>query len=216
MNRALLDSIAGSALSTRETLYSTYWFTRRVLEEGIPGDLVECGVYAGAQIAAMYQAWSDSFEAMRETATGVERRIHLFDSFTGIPQCGKHDEEFQASGKQPGESTCSRLDVENNLRRWGVPDWMLVWHEGLFADTVPYCNNDNWALFGIPPLKQIALLRLDGDLYESTRDCMPLIDLVSPGGWIICDDYHLSGCRKAIHEKVIPSPVYWQPHGSTA
>lgn len=207
-SRRTMDIIAGSALSSRATLEATYMMTEDVLRRGVPGDLVECGVFAGAQIAAMALAFRDHFDDSRFPLMARDRfgwplqcgkfRIHLFDSFTGIPQCGPHDEQFLASGKQAGESACSRDQVEENLKRWELPKWLFVWHEGLFEDTISVCR-----------IGKIALLRLDGDLYESTKACMPLLDLVSPGGWVIVDDYHLTGCRKAIHEKVVPGPIYW-------
>jgi hypothetical protein len=96
------------------------------------------------------------------------------------------------------------------MRNWGIPDELLVWHPGLFQDTMAGAklNPGGWTNENDNP-KQIALLRLDGDLYESTRIAMFLYPLVSKGGWVICDDYQLSGARKAVHEVVMPGPVYW-------
>ena len=58
----------------------------------------------------------------------------------------------------------------------------------------------------------IAALRLDGDLYASTKVCVDvLVPKVSKGGWVIVDDYHLSGCRQAVTEALgYPAPVYFQ------
>ncbi len=60
-------------------------------------------------------------------------------------------------------------------------------------------------------VEKIAVLRLDGDLYDSTKVCLEQLEpLVSRGGWVIVDDFNLSGCRKAVLEHVVPAPVYWR------
>ncbi len=90
-----------------------------------------------------------------------------------------------------------------DFKEWGIPDELLMYHPGWFKDTVA-------SMMQTP----IALLRLDGDLYESTKVCAEtLYPLVSPGGWIIVDDFSLSGARKAFLE-VVPDtgPAYFQVH----
>jgi hypothetical protein len=104
--------------------------------------------------------------------------------------------------------------VKENLFHWHLPADLFVFHEGWFQDTIPKVV-----------MGPIALLRLDGDLYESTKVCLEgLYPKVSKGGWVIVDDYALTGCRKAVHEyldriglspKIIPvegggGPVFWQ------
>jgi hypothetical protein len=60
-------------------------------------------------------------------------------------------------------------------------------------------------------VQQIAVLRLDGDLYRSTKVCMDyLYPLVSQGGYVIVDDFDLSGCKKAILEATNPAPIYFR------
>lgn len=186
-----LNRVAQAALSSRETLEASYDLARVAIERRIPGDFVECGVFAGAQVAAMGRALLDSGD--------LSRKIHLFDSFTGIPAAGPLDVEFIEAGHPAGLSACSQSQVRDNLASWGIPAEMLVWHPGLFADTMP------------ADVGPIAILRLDGDLYESTKVCMEhLYPLVSRGGWVIADDYRLSGCRKAIDEAVEIGPVFWR------
>jgi hypothetical protein len=206
--KAWLDEVGKRALSTRETLYATYDIARTVLRNGTPGDFVECGVFAGSNAAAMARAIMDA-----EWVPGTDgkmhehkskRRMHLFDSFVGIPQAGPEDREFITAAHPAGLSACPLHDVQAHMREWGIPDELLVWHPGWFFDTL----EQSWPEpHGI---SAIALLRLDGDLYESTKDCMQhLYPLVTPGGWVICDDFHLSGARKAVEQVVIPSPCYW-------
>jgi O-methyltransferase len=202
MIKTWLDNVGERALSTRNTLYATYDIARTVLRNGTPGDFVECGVFTGSNAAAMARAIMDA-----EWIPGTDgkmhphrsnRRLHLFDSFYGIPQAGPEDREFLEAGHQAGLSACPLVAVQAHMREWGIPNEVLVWHPGWFVETMA-------------PFKEgISLLRLDGDLYESTRLCMQhLYPLVSPGGWVICDDFHLSGARKAVEEVVMPSPCYW-------
>lgn len=195
---SFLNMVAESALSSRATLDASYMLAWEVVARKIPGDIVECGVFAGANAAAMARAILDANKLSWEESN---IRIHLFDSFTGIPQAGPEDKEFLEAGHPAGLSACSLDQVKANMRHWGIPDDLLVWHPGMFQDTMPGIEFD---------IDQIALLRLDGDLYESTKVCMEyLYPLVSKGGWVICDDYQLSGARKAVHEVVMPGPIYW-------
>ena len=190
--RKVLHTYNLAACCNPPTIHNTYELTRRVIDENIPGDLVECGVYAGAQIAAMWKACQDA---------GVTREIHAFDSFQGCPAAGEMDDsEWQAVAE--GKACCERDTFQLFMDRWGV-DGITV-HEGWFEDTVP-----NWA-FGlltwegnveVRNYRSIALLRLDGDLYSSTMTCLThLYPLVSPGGFVVVDDYALRGCRTAVHE----------------
>jgi O-methyltransferase len=183
----------------------TYDICRMALERGIPGDFVECGVYAGASSAIMARAILDQSEE-DEYDYGSLCRVHLFDSFEGIPLAGPEDSEL--AHKPSGEAKCLLEDVKKNMRDWGIPDELLVYHPGWFEDTVrpglvgrlPYAD-----------VQQIAVLRLDGDLYRSTKVCMDyLYPLVPPGGYVIVDDFDLSGCKKAILEATNPAPIYFR------
>lgn len=181
----------GDVLTYRATLAATFMLARDVIARGVPGDLVECGVYAGAQCAAMAKA------IIAAGATG--RKVHLFDSFAGLPAPGPEDHEVRGSGiTEAGHLSYSLGGVRENMAAWGVPDELLVYHPGWFKNTMP------------GGVEKIALLRLDGDLYESTKTAMQhLYPLLSDTGWCICDDYNFSGVRKAIHEVTMPQPVYW-------
>jgi hypothetical protein len=188
-----ITSLAGHKLGYRETLATTYMLTRDVIERQVPGDFAEAGVYAGAECAVMARAIMDH---PRE----YKRRVHLFDSFQGIPQPGPEDSEFMTAGNPAGDACCPMEDVQKNMRAFGIPDELLVYHPGWFADTMP-----GWTT-------QLALLRLDGDLYESTKTALThLYPTLVRAGWLIVDDYPLSGCRKALQECVgYLQPGYWQ------
>ena len=191
-----LSEVSYSALADGPTTEATYTLARSVVEQGIPGDLVECGVYAGAQCAMMARALMD---------LGVkDRRVHLFDSFEGIPVAGEQDDELK--GKPAGISACSLEDVQANMRKWKIDPDVLVYHKGFFHDTVPASVGAPF-----PALHRIAFLRLDGDLYRSTKVCMEyLYPKLSRGGWMCVDDYNLGGARQAVHETLYPAPIYWR------
>lgn len=194
-----LDQISSIAYSYKPTLYNTYIMAISVLEKGIPGVFVECGVAAGAQLAAMQLA------AMEKAPVGSSwfRSIHAFDSFEGIPLAGPKDADQPGIGAithdvnkpererlvSSGITVHSEDSVRQNISSFGLPIHSIVFHKGWFQDTVP-----GWD-------KPIALLRLDGDLYESTAVCLKHMEpFLLPGGVCIIDDYALPGCRKAVEE----------------
>lgn len=201
----LRHTLAPSTLGRYETLRATYDTAAALIANGVPGDFVECGVYAGGECAAM------ALSIKNGQWCEWNRRVHLFDSFQGMPQCGPEDSEFLASGNKPGEACCPLDHVQRNMRNWGIPGELLVYHQGWFADTMRVMMDGDPVANGGP--QQIALLRLDADLYESTKICLErLYPRVVKGGALIIDDYPLSGCRKALHEVVgYPQPIqFWK------
>lgn len=201
------------AYSTQKGLKHGFLSAQWVAEHSIPGCVVECGVANGAQVGMMSRGLSDS---------GQRRVFHLFDSFEGIPMAGPNDAEQPGIGRpvhdvnaplrdrlvSSGVSAASQEQVLANLKAWGCDhDYRL--HKGWFQDTLPAASAS---------IGSIALLRLDGDLYESTEVCLRLLGpLVSKGGLIVIDDYALAGCAKAVHEyrdaKAITSPLYLEDIG---
>lgn len=183
------------AYSTYGMILKTYELTVDVIKHNVPGALVECGVAAGAQIGVMAHVCKEM---------DPDREIHLFDSFEGIPLAGPKDEEQPGIGKithnvnvsseellvSSGITVCSLEEVKKNIDRWGFSKMNIHYHKGWFQHTVP--NNK---------IDKIAILRLDGDLYESTKVCLDhLGNKVQKGGFIIVDDYALAGARKAVLE----------------
>ena len=89
--------------------------------------------------------------------------------------------------------------VKANFERYGLLDDQVRFIPGWFKDTLHKA-----------PIEQISVLRLDGDLYESTIQALePLYPKLSPGGYCIIDDYNLEYCRKAVAD-------YRSQHGITA
>ncbi|MCX7153222.1 MAG: class I SAM-dependent methyltransferase, partial [Proteobacteria bacterium] len=78
--------------------------------------------------------------------------------------------------------------VQANFAKYDLHDDQVRFLKGWFKDTLPAA-----------PIAQLAVLRLDGDMYESTMDALnALYHKVSPGGFVIIDDYILPKCRAAI------------------
>jgi O-methyltransferase len=196
-------SFRGVAFSTTNTINNTQYFTDQILETGIPGIFVECGIAAGAQLGAMQE---------RIIAHGPrsKRWIYGFDSFEGIPLASDEDDEQPGMSAKPvvkytdkrellkssGITVCSKESVLSNFRQWfpnNNDNIVLV--KGWFQDTLrPYTSV-------IRQLGGIALLRLDGDLYDSTRVSLEeLFPLLNTNGILIIDDWNLGGCRRACLE----------------
>lgn len=213
-----LETIGLAALSNAGDFRSSYELAARCIREGIPGDFVECGVFGGSQAAAMAAAivgeeWSGVDRWHGPTAWN-SRRVHLFDSFEGVPEPGPQDRDFVAGGNAKGTSACSLEAVQANMKQWGVPDELLVYHKGVFSmlsPLQPFFGRTDDGRASWP--RQIALLRLDLDLYDGTLAALNMLyrELV-PGGFCIIDDYALDGCRQAVLEYMgggFP-PIYWQ------
>jgi hypothetical protein len=192
----------GAAYSTRETIDNTKYFTDQIFANRIPGTLVECGVAAGAQIAAMQE---------RNILYPEKRWIYAFDSYEGIPLASDDDDQQPGvEGPKPvvkytdtrellkssGITVHSKERVQANMKLWFPNNWQnIVLVKGWFQDTLqPYVSV-------LKQLGGIALLRLDGDLYESTKVSLEvLFPLMNVGGVLIIDDWELTGCRKACEE----------------
>jgi hypothetical protein len=177
-----------------------------VLREGIAGDFLETGVWRGG--ASIFVKGILTAHADRT------RRVWLADSFRGLPP--PNAEKYPADrgwtlNKQP-ELAVSREAVEAHFRAYGLLDERVRFLEGWFKDTLPNA-----------PIERLAVLRLDGDLYESTIQALDaMYAKLSPGGFLIVDDYSLAPCRAAItdfrRQHAIDEPilaideaaVYWR------
>lgn len=108
---AWFHNVGLAALSSKETLLASYDMALNVIARGVPGDFVECGVFGGAQAAMMARALMDC---------RARRRVHLFDTFAGMPTVGgPHDEGWN----HPAGSLCCPLpDLQEHMRAWSIPD----------------------------------------------------------------------------------------------
>lgn len=171
----------------------------QVLAEGIPGDFLEAGVCKGG--AAIFM------RALQIAHGAPERRTWLADSFEGVPPSeapvdagyGLHLEESRLPWL-----ACSQDAVREHFRRYDLLDSNVHFLPGWLADTVPAA-----------PTGPLAILRVDVDLYSSTTQCLDLLyDRVSPGGFVIVDDYgYLRCCRDAVDDfrrrRAVEEPIRW-------
>jgi hypothetical protein len=156
----------------------------RVLAAGVPGDFMETGVWRGGACIMM--------RAVLRAYGITDRRVIAADSFAGFPPPSpgvKADATFQLHNVN--DFAVPLDQVKWAFARYGLLDDQVVFLEGLFKDTLPAA-----------PVERLAVLRLDGDMYESTRDgLVNLYTKLSPGGTLIADDYFLFDCqRQAVDE----------------
>lgn len=179
------------------TLYAKYQSFTMIPEENfisnlelssnfldVEGDIVECGVWRGGMTAALAEL------------ANAKKRIHLFDSFEGLPPAKEIDGKEAVAWQQDTKAstyydncTADESFAIDAMKKSGVPDYRL--YKGWFQDTLSQYE-------GGP----IAILRLDGDWYDSVKVCLDkLYPLVTEGGVIIVDDYYTwDGCTKAVHD----------------
>ncbi|HME22875.1 MAG TPA: TylF/MycF family methyltransferase [Acetobacteraceae bacterium] len=153
----------------------------QILEQQIPGDFLEAGVWRGGACIYMRGILA---------AYGVgDRSVWVADSFEGLPE--PEPEKYPADTDDPHHTftalQVSAEQVRSNFEQYGLLDHQVRFLKGWFADTLSGA-----------PIGQLALLRLDGDMYSSTMQTLEaLYNKVSPGGFVIIDDYILGGCRQA-------------------
>jgi hypothetical protein len=181
------------AYSSKEVLEFSYKMARKYADS--EGVYVECGVAAGAQVIAL-------------AAGAPNKTIYALDSFQGIPLPSNKDNQMPGiktlsdwerralpdPGKQAlvssGATSVPLKDVVQHIKNSGVSIQKIYFIEGWFEETLPE--------FECPP---ISILRLDGDLYNSTYVCLKyLYPKVIKRGLIIIDDWALPGCRQAVYD----------------
>jgi O-methyltransferase len=157
-----------------------------VLEDGVPGDLIEAGVQRGG--AAVYT------RGVLAAHQASDRRLWLADTFTGLPLPNPEkypaDAGYHLTGDDP--NAIGVEGVKRNFERYGLLDENVRFIVGLFKDTLADA-----------PIEQVAVARLDGDLYESTMDAIAaLYPKLSVGGYLIVDDYSAPMWSKACGQAI--------------
>jgi len=154
-----------------------------IQREQIPGDFLEAGVWRGGLPIIM--------RAFLEATDDRERKVYLADSFQGLPEdvADPNDQAANLLLQPLGSLAVDRQQVEAAFDFFGLNDKQVEILEGWFSDTL-----------GSRPDETLALIRLDGDYYESTRDAITaLYGKLSVGGYVIIDDYNLPlGCKRAV------------------
>lgn len=186
-------------MCSKERTFATINAVKHVVEYKLLGNVVECGVYKGGQVMAMLLVLDNCTE---------ERDVYLYDTFEGLPEPepwekkilsktgSKAIDKFNLLKRQDGTSGWCRSEIEEVKRNvFSMPYDRSKIHfiKGLVEDTLPNSYHG-----------EISVLRLDTDLYSSTKIELEILypKLVS-GGVLIVDDYgHWSGAKKAVDEYI--------------
>lgn len=155
---------------------------KEVVENEIPGDFIETGVWRGGATIFM-KGFLTAFEDR-------ERRVWVADSFEGFPPTSRGN-ELSCNNENYPHLAVSLETVKSNFSKYQLLDNQVVFLKGFFSETLP-----------VAPIEKLAILRLDGDLYASTMDALEsLYPKLSVGGYIIIDDFgHWPGCADAVLE----------------
>jgi O-methyltransferase len=178
-----------------------------VLRRGVPGDLIETGVWRGGAsifMRGVLKAYGDT-----------TRTVWAADSFAGLPK--PDSDRYPADANDPHWAmqwlAVSVDEVKANFQRYGLLDDQVRFLVGWFRDTLPTA-----------PIERLAIARLDGDMYESTIQALDaLYPKLSVGGYLIVDDYGaIASCKQAIDDfraahqiddkihEVDWTGIYWQ------
>lgn len=173
----------GTALQTLEELLNLTLFARASMP--IQGDIAEIGVYRGgsAKLLARYRG---------------SRRLHLFDTFDGIP--GSDTRDVVAKGD-------FAASIES-VKAYLGPDAAISYHPGPFPSTAPEVNGSTFSL-----------LHIDVDTYQGTRSALEtMYGKMSPGAIIVSHDYSARTCpgvKAAIDEFFLSRPETIVPLAGT-
>lgn len=159
------------------------------VQRGVPGDVMECGAWRGG--AAMFM------RGILKAYGIADRQVWVADSFEGLPKPKDATDGWDLTDLD--YLKVSLEQVQANFARFDLLDAQVRFLKGWFSDTLPTA-----------PVDQLAVLRLDGDMYSSTTDTLrAMYPKVSQGGFVIVDDYHSwPACKQAVDD-------YLQEHGLT-
>lgn len=200
-------SIYAETMIGRKRLDNIHYCVAQVLQKNIPGDVIETGAWRGGASILM--------RGILKAYQNKEKTVWVCDSFEGLPapdiERYPHDQHstfhLMSALKVPLQK------VQANFRKYDLLDGQVKFLKGWFKDTLP-----------IAPIEQLAVLRLDGDMYESTMDSLThLYPKLVKGGYILIDDYGvIPACKAAVEDyreqykittpiiKVDYTGVYWQ------
>jgi O-methyltransferase len=164
-----------------------------VVAERVPGDVIEAGVWRGG--ASMFA------RATLDSLGEADRTVWIADSFRGLPppdEQGFPEDEGIVFHHDAYLSVPQEV-VRAGFQRLGL-DHDLEFVEGFFSETLPALAGQRWSV-----------IRLDGDMYESTWVTLEsLYPGLSKGGFVIVDDYGaVPPCKAAVED-------FRAKHGITA
>jgi O-methyltransferase len=192
-DKELYRRVGPYTMTTPPRVYALVRAVEYVAARGVPGAIVECGVWRGGSMMAA---------ALTLLRLGVtDRELYLYDTFAGMPppteadttRSGERAADLLARGDESSHiwAIASLDDVRAAVLSVGYPENRVHFVEGLVEETLPETAP-----------AEISLLRLDTDWYRSTKhELEHLYPRLAPGGVLILDDYgHWQGARRAVDE----------------
>lgn len=191
----IIKKVKPFTLTSNERIYALLQATKYVIDNNIPGDIIECGVWRGGSMMAV------ALKLLKEKK--FEKDLYLFDTYEGMSkptdldvsfEGKKADNQFEEYKKNEDSADwcfASLDEVKQNIMNTGYNTEKLHFIKGKVENTLPEY---------VP--KQISLLRLDTDWYESTKhELTHLFPRLVSGGVLILDDYgYWAGAKKAVDE----------------
>ena len=207
--QAIIRRVKPRTMTSRYKLIALVVAARYIVEQRIPGDVVECGVWRGGSMQAAALSLLGAGDTTRE--------LHLFDTFEGMT--APTDRDLRRDGRSAADLMATQDrearvwavagldDVREGMAELDYPQDRIHYHQGPVEETIPEQAPE-----------RIALLRLDTDWYESTKhELEHLYDRLSPGGVLILDDFgHWEGAKQATLEFLerTGEPLLLVPAGS--
>ncbi|NNM46399.1 TylF/MycF/NovP-related O-methyltransferase [Knoellia koreensis] len=192
--QATIREVKPWTMTSPEKLNALILSVRHVVKHGLPGDVVECGVWRGGSMQAAART------LMEEGDTS--RNLYLFDTYEGMSAPTEKDrrghdgasaaELLETSSRESGVWAVATLDdVQNGMARIGYPEDKVHYVQGMVEQTIPEQAPE-----------QISILRLDTDWYESTKHELDhLYPRLVSGGVLLLDDYGWwEGAKTAVDE----------------
>ena len=203
-----LKLLSENTMVSYPSLVYAYNLTLHIIKNKISGDIVETGCWKGGSAAVIYFA-------LKKLKSN--KKIYLYDSFMGLPNLTKHDLDDQSSffdsktlkkewKVNDEEFTGMMRPLESEALKSDIDEIKNFFFNTLKAKKNQIIINKGWFVDSFQnsytkKIKKISLLRLDADLYESTKISLETFyERVERGGVIIIDDYSLPGCKKACSE----------------
>jgi O-methyltransferase len=199
----IMRAVRSCTMTSWERLYGVINSIRYLVKAEIPGDIVECGVWKGGSMMAAAKTLLTMNESLRE--------LFLFDTFAGMTAPSEKDssdfgkmtpqEEYEKFRSNDGTCNWCYSSIEETRRNMlgvGYPESKIHFVKGPVEQTIP-----------THAPKQIALLRLDTDFYESSKhEMIHLFPRLAKGGVLLLDDYgHWEGQRRAVDEYISENKI---------
>ena len=196
IDRVTIDAVRPFTMTSSERIWSLLKAVDYIVDQPIPGDFVECGVWRGGSVMAMAHRLQERGQ--------TDRNLWLYDTYEGMTP--PTQEDIEATTGATAQQLLEATDIADGNNVWCVADLddvtANITSTGYPLDHVTFVKGDVAVTLHEQAPESIALLRLDTDWYESTRVGLELLyPRLALGGVCILDDYgHWQGARKAVDD----------------